>query len=136
MPQAHTKPFALRFAIKFKINLLHFYLLYYIYQEGCFPMGKPDKIWTFSRLTYLSPFSFQNKICKWFISCFFKKFFYMVLSFVYTLVRAECVRCPWLQAERKVATILGIFSTLVVGAAVIRNTRRGCRRVSNFCMGS
>ena len=23
------------------------------------------------------------------------------------LVRAECVRCPWLQAETKVATILG-----------------------------
>ena len=25
------------------------------------------------------------------------------------LVRAECVRCPWLLAETKVATILGIF---------------------------
>ena len=25
------------------------------------------------------------------------------------LVRAECVRCPWLQSEPKVATILGIF---------------------------
>ena len=25
------------------------------------------------------------------------------------LVRAECVRCPWLQAETKVATILGNF---------------------------
>ena len=25
------------------------------------------------------------------------------------LVRAECVRCPWLQAETKVATILGIL---------------------------
>ena len=25
------------------------------------------------------------------------------------LVRAECVRCPWLLAQTKVATILGIF---------------------------
>ena len=24
------------------------------------------------------------------------------------LVRAECVRCPWLEAKTKVATILGI----------------------------
>ena len=24
------------------------------------------------------------------------------------LVRAECVRCPWLLAQKKVATILGI----------------------------
>ena len=30
--------------------------------------------------------------------------------FSYILVRAECVRCPWLLAETKVATILGIFS--------------------------
>ena len=29
------------------------------------------------------------------------------------LVRAECVRCPWLQAETKVATILGIFLFLL-----------------------
>ena len=30
------------------------------------------------------------------------------------LVRAECVRCPWLQAELKVATILGNYSTLLL----------------------
>jgi hypothetical protein len=30
------------------------------------------------------------------------------------LVRAEFMRCPWLQAETKVATILGNFSTLVL----------------------
>ena len=34
------------------------------------------------------------------------------------LVRTECMRCPWLQAETKVAIILGIFSTLLVGATV------------------
>ena len=28
--------------------------------------------------------------------------------------RAECVRCPWLLAQTKVATILGIFPLLVV----------------------
>jgi hypothetical protein len=27
------------------------------------------------------------------------------------LVRAECLRCPWLLAETKVATILGIVFT-------------------------
>ena len=32
----------------------------------------------------------------------------------YLLVRAECVRCPWLQAETKVATILGIFLFLLL----------------------
>ena len=29
--------------------------------------------------------------------------------FRYILVRAECVRCPWLLAQTKVATILGTF---------------------------
>ena len=35
----------------------------------------------------------------------------VVLKMVWAniLVRAECVRCPWLQAETKVATILGIL---------------------------
>ena len=51
------------------------------------------------------------------------------------LVRAECVRCHWLQAETKVATILGNYSTLVLTTA-IQNHRRGCRRVPKFCMGS
>ena len=49
------------------------------------------------------------------------------------------MRCPWLIAQTKVATILGIFPllvlVLVVGTAVIQNHRRGCRIVSNFCMG-
>ena len=36
--------------------------------------------------------------------------------------------------QTKVATILHIFP-LLVGTAVIQNHRRGCRRVSNFCMG-
>jgi hypothetical protein len=31
------------------------------------------------------------------------------MPLVKELVQAECVRCPWLQAETKVATILGIF---------------------------
>ena len=40
----------------------------------------------------------------------------------WVLVRAECVPCPWLQAETKVATILGIFSFLVVlGGTVVQN---------------
>ena len=48
---------------------------------------------------------------------------------------------PWLQAESKVATILGIFPLVVVVlllllTAVIQNTRRGSRKVSKFCMGS
>ena len=34
------------------------------------------------------------------------------------LVRAECVRCPWLLAETKVANILGIF--LLVRAECVR----------------
>ena len=29
--------------------------------------------------------------------------------FAYILVRAECVRCPWLLAQTKVATILHTF---------------------------
>jgi hypothetical protein len=29
--------------------------------------------------------------------------------FLVILVRAECMRCPWLLADTKVATILGIF---------------------------
>ena len=37
--------------------------------------------------------------------------------------------------QTKVATILGIFPLLVL-TAVIQNHRRGCRIVSNFCMGS
>ena len=49
--------------------------------------------------------------------------------------------CPWLQAETKVATILGIFSFLLVllvrvWGTNVQNPRRGCRRVSKFCMGS
>ena len=51
------------------------------------------------------------------------------------LVRAECVRCPWLQSEMKVATILGIFPLVGVTTA-IQNHRRGCRRVQKFSMGS
>jgi hypothetical protein len=51
------------------------------------------------------------------------------------------VRCPWLLAQTKVATILGIFplfffSFLLVVTTVIQNHRRGCRIVSNFCMGT
>ena len=30
------------------------------------------------------------------------------------LVRAECVRCPWLLAQTKVATILHIFPLVLV----------------------
>ena len=50
------------------------------------------------------------------------------------------MRCPWLIAQMKVATILGIFPLVVVllvgvGTAVIQNHRRGCRIVSNFCVG-
>ena len=39
------------------------------------------------------------------------------------LVRAECVRCPWLLAETKVATILGIFllfSFLLLGVPLFK----------------
>ena len=40
------------------------------------------------------------------------------------------MRYLWLLAQTKVATILGIFFPLVViGATVIQNHRRGCRRI-------
>jgi hypothetical protein len=67
------------------------------------------------------------------------------------LVRAECVRCPWLLAQTKVATIFITFlleynltepeynltepEYNLPEPAVIQNHRRGCRIVSNFCMG-
>ena len=40
-----------------------------------------------------------------------------ITAFCSPIGRAECVRCPWLLAQTKVATILGIFfsSFLVVG---------------------
>jgi hypothetical protein len=41
----------------------------------------------------------------------------------------------WLQAETKVATILG-DSSFLVGGTVIQNPRRVCHRVSNFCIDS
>ena len=40
---------------------------------------------------------------------------------VYILVRAECVRCPWLLVETKVATILGIFLFLLLGVLLFKN---------------
>ena len=44
-----------------------------------------------------------------------------------TLDRAECMRCPWLQAETKVATILGtfFFSLVLLVGTVIQNPRMG-----------
>jgi hypothetical protein len=38
---------------------------------------------------------------------------------IYLLVRAECVRCPWLLAETKVATILDIFGPSGVRAPAV-----------------
>ena len=38
----------------------------------------------------------------------------LLLILIELLVRAECVRCPWLLAQTKVATILGIFPHLLV----------------------
>ena len=37
--------------------------------------------------------------------------------------------------QTKVATVLGTFLLVVVVTTVIQNHRRGCRIVSNFCMG-
>ena len=51
------------------------------------------------------------------------------------LIQAECVRCPWLLAETKVATILGIFPLVLVGVTTAIH-RRVCHRVPKFCMGS
>ena len=52
------------------------------------------------------------------VFCLLSRTVYYLLTFV----QAECVRCPWLQ--------------VVVGRTIIKNTRRGCRRVPKFCMGS
>ena len=53
-----------------------------------------------------------NDSCITFMPSNFQK--YLLLFHNYslhnTLVRAECVRCPWLQAESKVATIFPFFS--------------------------
>jgi hypothetical protein len=43
------------------------------------------------------------------------------------------VRCPCLEAEAKVGTIVGIFPlVVVVGGTVVQNPRRGCHRVQIF----
>ena len=49
------------------------------------------------------------------------------------------MRCPWLQAESKVATILGILGIplvvvvdVLLFTALIQNNRRGSCSVSNF----
>ena len=49
------------------------------------------------------------------------------------LVRAECVRCPWL-----LATINGIFFSFFLSSLqlIANSPRRGCRRVPKSCMGS
>ena len=41
------------------------------------------------------------------------------LIYIFQIGRAECVRCPWLLAQTKVATILGIFPLLVVFLAAL-----------------
>ena len=41
------------------------------------------------------------------------------------LVRAECVRCPWLLAQTKVATILGIFPLLFLLLPPLFKTTEG-----------
>ena len=46
-------------------------------------------------------------------------------SYQVKLVRAECVRCPWLLAQTKVATIFGIFSTVVVVVTLLPFTPEG-----------
>jgi hypothetical protein len=37
----------------------------------------------------------------------------------------QCVRCPWLQAEVKVATILGIIPLVVVVGAAVTKIQEG-----------
>ena len=39
--------------------------------------------------------------------------------FRYILVRVECVRCPWLLAQTKVATILGTFFHLFLSYLIL-----------------
>jgi hypothetical protein len=51
--------------------------------------------------------------------------------FAYILVRAKCVR----QRSALRCHYFAYFNPLLVLTAVIQNHRRGCRRVSNFCMG-
>ena len=61
----------------------------------------------------------------------------------FTIGRAECVRCPWLLAQTKVATIFDNFSScsyqhtnLIIVTPIPQNPIRDCRRILNFCMGS
>ena len=52
------------------------------------------------------------------------------------VIGPSVLRAP--AEQTKVATVLGTFfhfSFLVVVTTVIQNHRRGCRIVSNFCMG-
>ena len=55
--------------------------------------------------------------------------------YIIPLVGPSVLRAP--AEQTKVATILGtFFFSLVLGGTVIQNSRKGCRRVSNFSMGS
>jgi hypothetical protein len=45
------------------------------------------------------------------------------------------MRCPWLQAETKVATIL-VINLLSSSFHRYSKPQMGCHMVSNFCMGS
>ena len=54
------------------------------------------------------------------------------------LVRAECVRCPWaaginVGGHYKCHFFLLFLSLFLL---IANSPRRGCSRVSNFCMGS
>jgi hypothetical protein len=51
------------------------------------------------------------------------------------LVRAECMRCPWLLAETKVATILGKLFLLSYLTTGIQNTRSVLKFLKFFFEG-
>ena len=51
-----------------------------------------------------------------------------------TLVRVECVRCPWALLRNEVSTIFGIiFLLFFLFWATYFSPRRGCPRVMEFC---